>query len=158
MMENIFFSSTLSSQYREQLETIMFFNPHQSSVEVGIIKSIEKFGIPKIAVEGKNLKLHVENLPEVQTLYAFEEGTKRANLIGALIYVRIDIKTFILLHISVSEEYSCHGIHADKLLAMRLVIKLREIASRIKGACSLIIIYGKGKERRLIVRKQPVLR
>ena len=150
-MSKLFFSSALKKTYREELENLMFFNPQQGQVESGIVESIERYGIPKVVLDGESLRISFENFPGVQTLYALEGKPDDANLVGVMVYVRLDKESIVVLHIGVKEEYSTFGIHADHMLAMKLIVKLRQIASRVNGVRSLTVIYGKGG-----IRKIPV--
>jgi hypothetical protein len=150
-MTDFHFSSVLRSQYRDDLETLMFFNPQQSKVKPAIIATIEKYGIPRVVVERELLRIRVEKFAEVQTLFALENIGEYPNLSGVIVYVRTDRETIVVLHLAVKEEYSYSGILANKMLAMRLIIKLRELASRIKGVRSIMVVYGQDVIRRIPV-------
>lgn len=145
------FSSVLSYQYRDDLETLMFFNPQQSKVKPAIVATIEKYGIPRVVVEGELLRIRVEKFAEVQALFALENIGGYSNLAGVIVYVRTDKETIVVLHLAVKEEYSFSGILANKMLVMQLIVKLREIASRIKGVRSIMVVYGKNGIRRIPV-------
>ena len=150
-MNNIFFSSILKRKYRDELETLMFFNPQQAKVKPAIIESIEKYGNPQICVDGDFLRLKFETFSDVQTIFAFDNQGIDANLIGVIIYVRADFENIIVLHIAVREEYSTTGHHANEMLVMRLMIKVQEIASRIKAVNSITVLYEKRGIRRISV-------
>jgi hypothetical protein len=148
-MTNIRFSSTLNSRYRKDLETLMFFNPQQGRVKPAIVETIEKYGIPKIVVEGELLRIKVEKFADVQALFALETIGERPRLVGVIVYVRPDRETIVVLHLAVQEEYTFSGLHDGEMLVMRLLVNLREIASRIKDVRAIIIVYGKGVFKRI---------
>ncbi len=148
-MNNIIFSSILKSKYRDELEKLLYFNPEQGKIRPGVTKSIERYGNPEIYVDGDLLRIRVEAFSDVQTVYVFHKGGRGSNLIGLLVYVRPDLENIIVLHIAVREEYSMNGCYSDEMLLMRLIIKLREIASRINGVDSLIVMYETGVVRKI---------
>jgi hypothetical protein len=130
------YTSTLSADYREDLEELLFFNPGQSSMVPAIMTSIEKYGQPQLRVENNKLLVRVEKLPDVQSLYALDEH----KLVGALIYCRSSIKHLELIHLAVAQDYSSHGHFANKLLLIRLINLLRTNSRRIKGVQSIGMI------------------
>lgn len=147
----IVFSSKLGKNHRDELETLMFFNPQQKHVESGILESIERYGLPKVAPNGEFLRVEIAGLPEVQTLFALETYGASASLIGVIVYLRVNRESIVVLHVGVREEYSIFGIYADEMLAMKLIVHLRQIARQIKGVRTLTVIYGKGMIRRIPV-------
>ena len=150
-MSRFWFTSRLPRSYRAELGSLMFFNPQQHHVKLGIVESIERYGIPKIVENGDHLNIRTDKFIEVQALFALEGKPDDANLIGVLVYVRINSESMVVLHIGVKEEYSVFGIHSNEMLTMKLLVRLREIARQIKGVRSIAVIYGKG-----IIRKIPV--
>ncbi len=66
------FSSSLSSDHRDELESLMFFHPEQGQHISSINASIVSYGFPKVIEEGGDLRIGIEGL-EVQTLYAFAD-------------------------------------------------------------------------------------
>lgn len=143
---SIFVTSMLKIECRDQLEQIMFFNPQQGGIRSDIIEVIDKYGLPEIVMEGYCLRIHVGEFSDVQTLFAFDSMAKDAMLIGVIVFVRADTETILVLHIAVREDYSITGEHPQDMLAMDLIIKLREAASRIKGVKRLSLVY-EGQER-----------
>lgn len=150
-MPGIYFSSVLSVEYRKALEGLMFFNEQQGLVKQAIMASIDQYGLPRIFPEGELLRIRVEKLAEVQALFAMADAGGQAHLVGVIIYVRREDDTILVLHVAVNKEYSSSGSHADQMLAIRLISTLREIAGRIKGVRSLMVVYGEG-----IIRKMQV--
>jgi len=144
MTNNIKFSSLLDIKYRDALEELLFFNPQQHKFISDIIDCIETFGQPLIVEDNGFLRIHVEGLPDVQYLYALECSSGDTNPIGVIIYNRIDSQNIVLMHIGVKEEYLSTGKYADKLVAITLINRLREVAKAIKGVKNILMMYGAG--------------
>lgn len=142
-MNTISFSSVLSSAYYNELETLMFFNPQQGKFRTAIIDSVEHYGKPRIITDGNLLRIGIGAFLPVQALFALDEQKMSNRLLGVIAYIR-DVERIAILHIAVRKEYSVFGIRAEELLAMRLINKVREIASRIKGVRFLTIVYKEG--------------
>lgn len=140
---NITITSKLGGGYRGALEELLFFNPQQQKVLAGIMHSIEAFGAPSITTDNNLLRIQVEGLKEVQTLYALTDAVDDPQLIGVIIYVRIDIENVIILHIGVREDYSTQGKHGDQMLVVRLVSELRMSCRFVKDLRYLHLMYGK---------------
>lgn len=87
----------------------------------------------------------------MQTLFAFADIGRDVHLIAIVVFVRINIENVLVLHIAVSEEYTIRGCNADEMLLMRLIIKLKEIATRIRGVKTINLMYDKGVIRRIPV-------
>lgn len=150
-MKSIYFSSVLKSEYQEDLETLLFFNPQQERVSDAIMESIERYGTPKIIVDGELLRISVGTLPSVQTLFAFKHEKEKESLVGVLVYFRSSDENLVLLHVAAKENYCMFGSQGDQMLIFELITKLRQIASRIKGVRFLTVMYQKG-----VVRQIPI--
>lgn len=150
-VDTISFSSRLPSAYLPDLESLMFFHPQQRRVSKDIVESIEKYGVPRIVAEGDFLRVCLGESFGVQNLYAIIEDGERRELVGVLIYTRVETETVVVLHIAVKEEYSLSGSHCREMLAMRLLARLREAARQIRGVRSIVLAYGPGA-----VQKIPV--
>jgi len=148
-MRTISFSSVLETDYHPDLQSLLFFNPHQERAKSGLIESLEKFGPPDIVVDGDFLHVKVGSPWDVQTLFAFDNHNngQKPKLAGVIIYVRIDYENIVVVHVAVEEEYSVGGRCADKMLPMRFLVELREIARRIRGVRSITLGYVKGTRR-----------
>jgi hypothetical protein len=75
------FSSTLSADQRNELESLMFFHPEQGQLSSRINASVLTYGFPKIVNEGGNLRIGIDG-HEVQTLYAFADRGATKDLAG----------------------------------------------------------------------------
>jgi hypothetical protein len=135
------FSSSLRSDQRDELESLMFFHPEQGQHTSSINASILSYGFPKVIDEGGALRIGIEGL-EVQTLYAFVDRGSTKDLAGVLVYTRIHDDTLVLLHMAVRPEF-CYSIgYKNELVLIRLLAQLRGIAKRIRGIKKLSILYA----------------
>src|SRR5215467_8629255 len=102
-MGRLSFSSVLRSEYRDDLEALIFFNPQQERVEAAVIQCIEKYGKLGIAVDGELLRVRVEGLADIQSLFAFDGAESQATdrLVGLIVYVRPNLETIVVLHVAV---------------------------------------------------------
>ncbi len=116
----------------------MFFNPGQQLALAAIVDSLEKFGSPSIYTDNGYLRIKLEKLKNVQTLFAMD-GDK---LVGVLIYSRLFPEYLTMIYIIVDQEYSLHGKYEKKILVLRMFMLLRKIARRIKDVKSIQIIRG----------------
>ncbi len=132
------YTSILKSEYGEELEQLMFFNPGQQSAHAAIVDSLEKFGSPSVFTDNGRLCVKVEKLDEVQTLFALD-GERLA---GVLVYSRVPLEHLTMIYIAVDQDYSSRGKFADKMLVIRMFELLRNSARRIKGVKSIRIMRG----------------
>lgn len=136
----LLFSSSLSSNQRDELESLMFFHPEQGQHTSSINASILSYGFPKIIEEGGVLRIGIEGL-EVQTLYAFVDRGTTKDLAGVLVYTRVHDDTLVLLHMAVRPEF-CYSIgYKNELVLVRILAQLRAIAKQIRGIKKLSILY-----------------
>ncbi|MCW6035950.1 hypothetical protein K4A83_06645 [Spirulina subsalsa FACHB-351] len=141
-------SSTLKTSYRDDLERLMFFNPHQGKVREQVMTSIEVYGQPKILEEEGFLKITLDSDFCTQCLFALDT---REQLIGVIIYVRASPDHLVITHVAVQEDYASGGMYQDRFLVFRLVARVREIGQQIKGIQWVSLIYGLGKEQKIPV-------
>ena len=132
------FTSLLNQIYGDDLERLMFFNPGQNAMHDAIVDSVEKFGSPYILVIDGHLRVNVEKLNEVQTLFALEDD----QLVGILIYFRFSTESLTVIHIAVDDDFSSRGKFSRNMLVLRMLDLLRKIARRISGVNNIQILYG----------------
>lgn len=132
------YTSTLKPDYNEDLERLMFFNPGQHTALPAIVDSLEQFGSPSVYTDNGCLRVKVEKLDEVQTLFAMEDDV----LVGVLVYSRIMLECLTVIHIAVHQDYSSHGKFAQSMLVMRMLELLRNSARRIKDVKTIRIIFS----------------
>ena len=130
------YTSMLKPEYGEELEQLMFFNPGQQTALAAIVDSLETFGLPSVYTDGSLLRIKVEKLDEVQTLFALDDDT----LVGVLVYSRILLESLIVIHIAVNKDYSSQGKFAQSMLVMRMLELLRNSARSIKGVETIRIM------------------
>ncbi|MDX2240334.1 MAG: hypothetical protein NW224_06605 [Leptolyngbyaceae cyanobacterium bins.302] len=138
----------------------MFFNSQQGKFASEVMRSVEKYGSPKIVCVGDQLRICVKNLEGVQSLFGFDSDRSNADLVGVILYTRELVEQITILHIAIREEYSTSGVYANRLLAMSLIQKVREAASQIKGVRLIALMYGESPLRKIPVHhalKQPIL-
>lgn len=141
------YTSALKPEYIEDLERLMFFNPDQQSAISAIVDSIERFGVPSVYNDNGCLRIKVEKLDEVQSLFALDGDT----LAGVLVYSRVSLECLTVIHIVVDQDYSSHGKFAQNMLVMRMLELLRNSASRVKGVETICIMYGDNQIRNFSV-------
>lgn len=141
-MIDLVFTSRLPVEFREELETLLFFHPRQTTFYPDIVGSVERYGSPNIAEDGGFLRLRVGESSDIQSLYAVANSGDQRQLLGVMVYLRIDVETILLLHMAVKEQYCSAGNHSDELLTLRLISELRGIARRLKGVRSILVTYG----------------
>jgi hypothetical protein len=97
---------------------------------------LETFGSPSVYDDNGCLRVKVEKLDEVQTLFAMDGDT----LVGVLVYSRVLLERLTVLHIAVNQDYSSHGKFAQNMLVMRMLELLRNCARHIKGVETIRIM------------------
>jgi uncharacterized protein YunC (DUF1805 family) len=145
-------TSVLSSDYLEDVEAIMFFNPRQPHDRPGIVKSLGRYGAPRITVEADAVRITVGQLMDVQTLFALADVGDGHELAGIVVFVRTDLENVLVLHIAVAERFSSTGPDAECMLAVRLLEGVRSVAGRLRGVRSITVMYSSGAPLRLAVR------
>lgn len=132
------FTSLLDQAYGDKLEELMFFNPGQQDMLAAIVDSVEQFGSPSVVVEKGHLRIKVEKLENVQTIFALEDDS----LVGILLYTRLSTETLTVIHIVVDVEYSSSGKFSRNMLVIRMLELLRKSARSISGVKKIRIFYG----------------
>jgi hypothetical protein len=150
-MHAIEFSSVLSSQYRDQLEDLLYFNRLQARAAPAIAHLVEKYGQPWMQCVDGHMRVGVGEIPGVQTLFALagSEGARR--LVGAVIYMR-EGENLVIIHLAVARAFSYRGSERDALVVLRLVQAVRDVAQRLNGVHATILYYPAGVPQRLPVR------
>ena len=155
-MKKFTFSSVLDKRYRRDLEKLLFFNFSGPKARAKIIEAVRKYGSPKIVKSGPNLKVELNGLPEVQSLFVFcDEKGAMPHLCGAVVYVRESPESILVLHIAVHREFTMRGAHPGEWLLYKMIDQLREIARVVKGIRFISILYAP-ENRRLIPIRPPV--
>lgn len=101
-----------------------------------ILSSVDQFGQPRVVSDGGTLRVQLEKLDAVQTLFAMDGEA----LSGVLVYSRTSEETLSVIYIAVNDEYSSHGRYANKMLFLRMLALVKNTARRIKGIKAIQII------------------
>jgi len=141
-MIDISFSSSVKTDYREDLESLLFFNPSQRKYGSGIGKCLKEFGAPGIVTKNDRLCIRVGQIPDVQVLFAFENNQGETSpLIGAIIFYRTDQQNIVVLHIAVRQEYCIRHSHG-RMLVTELLKEVRRVAHLMRGVKWITIRYN----------------
>jgi hypothetical protein len=141
------FTSVLKPDHTEILEKLLFFNPGQEHAYSAIVDALDLFGKPEVAVEAGKIRIKVEKLGEVQSLFALDND----ELVGVLIYSRVSEEHIAVIHIAVDHDYSSRGIFSQRMLVTRMLNLLRNNAKRIKGIEAVCLLYGNNRVREIKV-------
>jgi hypothetical protein len=142
-MSGFAYTSVLPSSRYEELANLMFFNRQQHRVRDDIVNAIDLYGVPEIVAAERSLRFCVAKLGEVQAIYALEGDSAKGRLVGTLLYARVSDDKIVLLHMSVAAAYASGGPAAGKLLALKMIERLKRACKTLKGVRELEILYGR---------------
>ena len=143
-MGRFIFTSQLGEEFREDLESLLYFNPRQRHVRAGIESAIEQFGKPEISPRGRSLRLTIGDMQDSQCLFVLDGALAEGNLAGLIIFHRQDEENLVVLHLAVRDSYSVNGEHAAEQLPVQMLAQVRGIARRIRGLRQIILLYRGG--------------
>jgi len=143
-MGRFIFTSRLEERHRDDLESLLYFNPGQRRVLDQVEKVIENWGTPEIRVENGFLKVALSVVPEVQSLFVLDAAAEAARLAGVVVFTRQDEENLELLHLAVAEDYSTNGSYAGEKLVLSMLGRVREIARMIRGVRWIVLRYQGG--------------
>jgi uncharacterized protein (DUF4415 family) len=121
---------SISIQSSEELQDIFFFNSNQKRYTKKIVKTINKYGKPKVVVENNQItiRLDSDNLNQ-QTLFVLDKSNNNL-LIGVLLYVK-ENDTINIIHLALNEahqEYlNKYGYSVFNLIINQFAKMLRNI-------------------------------
>ena len=147
--------SHLPAQHREALENLLFFNPRQHRIRLGIERSIEKYGAPRIYEQNGHLSLCTERFSDFQYLYALDESKKSVVLAGVLIFVREKNNTLEALHVAAAHSYLVSECSLEESVVYQLIQTLLKIGNRLRGIEQVGVSCYRSKRRYFCV-KAPV--
>lgn len=142
MSQTITFKSHVSDMQREALETLVFFNACQQRVSVPIADAIERFGAPEIIIDRDRLRIGMQNMRDVQSLFAVDV---KGRPVGVAVYAWQDIEHVVVMHLGIAAEFASGGPRAGEQLLLRLLREVRRSTRRIKGARRLELYYATGR-------------
>ena len=137
------YSSVLLPSRYDELADLMFFNLNQHQFRDDIVNAIELYGMPQIVTTDHSLRFSVEKLGEVQTLYAFDGEAATGRLAGVMLYARVSDEKIVLLHMGLAAQYQSGGPASSKLLALKMIERLKKVGKTLKGVRSLELLYGR---------------
>lgn len=121
---------SISIQAAEELQDVFFFNSNQKRYRTKIVKTINKYGKPKVVVENNQItiRLDSDNLNQ-QTLFVVDKSNNNL-LIGVLLYVK-ENDTINIIHLALNEvhqEYlNKYGYSVFNLIINQFAKMLRNI-------------------------------
>ncbi len=137
------FKSHVPVAQRAALEALLFFNTCQDRVSDCIADAIERFGAPEIVADRDRLRIGMQNLRDVQSLFAVDLRTGRP--VGVAVYAWQDIEHVTVMHLSIAAEFASGGPHAGEQLLLRLLREVRRSTRRVKGARRMELYYATGR-------------
>jgi hypothetical protein len=143
MTGTIEFKSHVPSSQRVALESLLFFNSCQGRVSECIAEAIERFGAPEIVADKDRLRIHMRDMPDMQSLFAIDSRTGRP--VGVAVYVRQDVEHVTVVHLGIAAEFASGGPRANEQLLLRLLREVRRSTRRVKGVRRLELYYATGR-------------
>jgi hypothetical protein len=138
-------TSLIPSDYRDELEQLFFFNSQQATHRSSIVRSVEKYGSPRLVERLGGLRIEIPRAAEAQTLYAIADAPQGPLLAGVVVYTRFSNDELEILHMAVDSTEGPDSI--GKPVARILVEELCRIARRVKGIRSIRLPYERGRLR-----------
>ncbi|HJS21606.1 MAG TPA: hypothetical protein VJ764_03040 [Steroidobacteraceae bacterium] len=144
-------TSRLGDEHRAALEELLFFNRLQSAVRTRIVATIERYGMPKVVARDRLLRIELDGVAEVQSLFALAPTGSSPGPIGVAVFLREGEERFVIVHVGVAEQFSATGERASDHVFFHLLNAIRDAARRTRGVRSIDLFYGQG-----VVRHIPV--
>lgn len=148
------FKSNVSSQFRKNVEELLYFNSGQTRVLESLIEAVERFGTPEIEDNGQQLKVVLRKLPDAQTLFAVAETGRP---LGLMTYLRSDHENLLILHVSISAEFASGGALCRNQLLLRMLREIRRCSRRLKGIKKVELYYQAERQRQRRSQMSPEL-
>jgi hypothetical protein len=133
--------------YRSDLEQLFFFNPAQAVYRPAIRRTIEKLGMPEIAMVNGVLTLTLGPNISTETVFMLEQRGNSLRLRGVMIYSREPLDTLALIHLAVAADPSGDAPATDMNWGTLLVAKALEIAHQVRGISFVCLPYSRGRIR-----------
>ncbi len=140
-MRKIRVSSVLPVSYRNELERIVFFNQEQNLVAAPLVDSVHRYGVPTIVGENGCLRFRVSAFGRLQSLYAFDDMTAPARLVGVAMFVRDAPPSIVVLHLAAHEDYTARGKWAHASVVVQLLAAIRSACLCTRGIETLTVLY-----------------
>jgi hypothetical protein len=144
-------TSRLGAEHRAALEELLFFNRLQSTVRTRIVATIERYGMPRVVVRDRLLRIELDGSAEVQSVFAVAPAGESPGPVGVAVFLREGEERFVIVHVGVAEVFSAAGERANEHVFFHLINAIRDAARRTRGVRSIDLFYGRG-----VVRHIPV--
>lgn len=115
-----------------RLEELLFFNPAQRTMTQAIMRSIERFGCPRIVECNDGLSIQLGGR-DAQTLFALDVDQTVATPLAVAVYTRTSAEQISIAHVAVHPNYCQRSRMAGLGLGVRLIGQIKQIATRISG-------------------------
>lgn len=142
-MSNVYFTSVLKKEYRNDIEQLVFLNPNQEKALPAILRSIKKYGQPKLVEKDGLLRIAIGDCADAQDLYAFEHHLIFPKLVGCVIYLRDRPDNLSIVYFAVAPDRSMNESKETVPLLAQLIQQVMLVAHRIRGIKTVTILYGK---------------
>ena len=137
MSVSIDITSKLAIEQRAALEQLLFFNVNQHRVRMGILQSIDTYGVPEIHEHQGSLRVRVGEVTGVQNLFAVSAA---ARLLGVAVFVRSAHERFAVLHVGVETRHFAAPDLSTRVL-LKLMHEIRGAARRTQGVERIDLVY-----------------
>jgi hypothetical protein len=145
-------TSRLGAEHRAALEELLFFNRLQNAVRTRIVATIERYGMPQVVVRDGALRIELDGVAGVQSVFALAPDGASAGPIGVAVFLRESEDRFVIVHVGVAEAFSSTGERANDHVFFHLLNAIRDAARRTRGVRSIDLFYGQGVVRRIPVQ------
>ncbi len=152
---SLHFTSQIGTQYRNELERLLYFNPLQHRYHEDIQHAIEEMGVPQIVEQNGFLRICLANREDCQSIFALAPQDGYEKVAGVIVYQRENMESLLVLHIVVDDAYTMHGVKSDDMLTFKLIDHVKRVARSIKGIKTVRVIYGRKSGRMIDL---PVIR
>lgn len=132
--------SSVSADYRADLEALLFFHPRQQALEKNIRDCVAEFGAPEILRRADRLYVGIPR-NGAQGLFACHGSQRAGAPVGVVVYLRTERELLRILHLAVHPTYEHDGRHAPLGLALLMVDAVRNLAQRIVGVRRIQLPY-----------------
>jgi hypothetical protein len=135
------FKAKISPEYREDLDSLFYFNRNQTRYVERINQSIDEYSKPIVVEENGEVALVFQDRSVGQTLHIFDGEHKGASLIGAVMYSRDSKNRITIVHLALHENcktiYKKEGVN----IASLVLDEVLKILTKIKGIEKVRIYY-----------------
>lgn len=125
--------ASLEEVWKEAVEDLLYFNPRQADLKNRILESIQLYGAPRVEAVGGRTRITLDGRVEPGAFFALVGRTPDEIVLAGLVLYLRRAAGLICLYLSVSEEYTAHGLYACRGVAFRLLNAVQQVGMRIHG-------------------------